>query len=386
MGTKEHPFKGTFDGGSPVRIVDLYISAATSATDLGLFGYVEGGAIKNCNIYDCYIEINKPSNTTTEFNAGGICGYLTSVTTLATISNCSISGGISISDAKVLVNVGGIVGQVDKNATIDNCVSYAQVIASNSTQPMTAGGICGIANSGGGMSSIIISNCFTEFCNTRAESDLSDVAAGGIVGEFSGDNIKMIFCESHVSHVTAKGKQYSSAGGMIGSSTSESAQITACHNSSDVSSHVIETGQYSNSYAGGICGSGVISIFSCENTGLIKNGTHRANILGGGSGTISSCCATDLTSNVYGIVGKVEATTKLSNCYYTSASGAVGTGKATMTECYKFSVDHWPTVSLKGWGNTASAGWTDGTWNNPWEFIGNVDDQTKFPTLKRILH
>lgn len=385
VGTKEHPFKGSFDGGSPVRIVNLYISATTSATDLGLFGYVEGGEIRNCNIYDCDIDINKPSNTTEGFNAGGICGYLTSVTTLGSITNCTISGSIGISDAKVLVSVGGIVGQVDKSAMVDHCVSYAQVLASNSTHPVTAGGICGIVNSGGGMSYITISNCFTEYCNTRAESDLSDASAGGIAGEFSGNNIKMNHCGAYLSHITAKGKQYSSAGGIVGSSSSESAQVTACYNLSDVSAHVTATDQYAGSYAGGICGSGMISIFTCENTGPIKEGKYRANMLGAGGGTISSCCATDASSNVYGIVGKVESATKISDCYYTSTIGAVGVGNATIADSYKFSADHWPTVSLKGWGSSAPAGWTGGDWSNPWDFIGDPGDQTKFPILKRLM-
>ncbi len=112
IGTKETPFKGTFDGNSKT-ISNLTISA--NGTYVGLFGYVESGVIKELTINGVSISLN--SNF-----VGVLAGYLNGTT----LNNITINGTDTMNTVfNTGDNVGGVAGKVENitvsgKLTLDN--------------------------------------------------------------------------------------------------------------------------------------------------------------------------------------------------------------------------------------------------------------------------
>lgn len=116
-------FKGTFDGDNHT-ITGVSITSSASTDDaLGLFGVVDGGAVKNLNLADVNIAVAGSDL------AGGAIGMMLNN---ATADSISVSGVVAGDDG-----VGGIVGRMIINGTISNCTNNASVTA-------TTGGIGGI--------------------------------------------------------------------------------------------------------------------------------------------------------------------------------------------------------------------------------------------------
>lgn len=116
-------FKGTFDGDNHT-ITGVSITSSASTDDaLGLFGVVDGGAVKNLNLADVNIAVAGSDL------AGGAIGMMLNN---ATADSISVSGVVAGDDG-----VGGIVGRMIINGTISNCTNNASVTA-------TKGGIGGI--------------------------------------------------------------------------------------------------------------------------------------------------------------------------------------------------------------------------------------------------
>ena len=119
-------FTGTFGGDNHI-ISNLTITGESN--NVGLFGYVSGGMIKNITLTDANI-----SNNT---SVGGIVGNSNS----GTIENCAVSGNIE--------KVGGFVG--DNKGTLnitDSLVASNVISASQSAVTFANGdGVCNIENS-----------------------------------------------------------------------------------------------------------------------------------------------------------------------------------------------------------------------------------------------
>ncbi len=94
IGTSSYPFKGTFDGNGYV-ISNIQISKTTT-NNVGLFGYVSGGTIRNVKISN--------GNISGKGNTGGIVGYIES----GTIEQC-FNNVVNIT-VGANGNGGGIVG------------------------------------------------------------------------------------------------------------------------------------------------------------------------------------------------------------------------------------------------------------------------------------
>lgn len=160
IGTKEHPFKGNFDGGG--NSIQLIVNKENQDY-VGLFGYAVGSQFKN-------VTIRPVANTckiTGNNYVGSVCGYLEN----GSISNCTNAGDV-IGGGDY---VGGICGGYD-NSNISNCTNAGTV----SSIGIGIGGICG---------SIYGSNI--NICiNTGAVSGKG--TAGGIVGDAS--NVNIINC------------------------------------------------------------------------------------------------------------------------------------------------------------------------------------------------
>ncbi len=156
IGTKEHPFKGNFDGRG--NIIQLSVNKET--TDyVGLFGFAKGAQIKNVVLQqltrDCVIKGHD--------HVGSICGYLDK----GSIINCS--NAIDVSGNSI---VGGICGVVS-DGTINSCRNFGTIRGDNYP--------AGIV---GGLEEGTLINCSNE-----GFIELATIYNGGLCGYAGGFNI-----------------------------------------------------------------------------------------------------------------------------------------------------------------------------------------------------
>ncbi len=145
IGSSDHPFCGTFDGGNNngYSISGIVINASTN--NQGLFGYVGEyekhatirnvtiensvinstagyvGGIVGCNYYG---SIENCTSSATVSGDGGYCGGIVGYSCYGSIENCTSSATVSGDDDYC----GGIVGYND-HGSIKNCTSSARVSA-----------------------------------------------------------------------------------------------------------------------------------------------------------------------------------------------------------------------------------------------------------------
>ena len=193
IGTKDNPFKGTFDGynhsvtfydrastqGSRANsvlpnyglfcyakdanisnviikgIVKRYYTTTADARGCGgIVGNMDGGSISNCK--------NEAEIASSMNNAGGIVGAIIGGQTK--ISKCINKGKVyyyvkTSSSGPAQQNYGGIVGSIsDANKNVfDNCVNYGDVMYCGSY----AGGICGCIEDKGSIDGASFINCYS---------------------------------------------------------------------------------------------------------------------------------------------------------------------------------------------------------------------------------
>ena len=161
IGSETKKYSGTFDG-KGFTISGLYFNDS-SASYVGLFGYVNGGTIQNVTV---------AGEFTGDRNVGGICGYL---------KNGAISGCTNTAKVTGFQNIGGICGT--NHGEITNCHNSGSIKGQedNSTGLNRVGGICGL--------------CFgtIERCSNSGEVSAKEASAGGITGSL-GENASVKDC------------------------------------------------------------------------------------------------------------------------------------------------------------------------------------------------
>ena len=116
IGTQSRQFRGTFDGnGYIISGLNTYYnsSIASTYTNIGLFGYVNGATIQNLYLRDTDIRGGS--------NVGGLIGYATGNTQ---VTSCAFDGSITANS-----NGGSIVGLGATSVIVSNCT----VFSSNTT-------------------------------------------------------------------------------------------------------------------------------------------------------------------------------------------------------------------------------------------------------------
>ena len=190
IGTEDNPFKGTFDGGG-YKISNLKINMS-EADEVGLFGEVNGGTIKNvtlesasvtgCNyvgalvgffgenstIENCKIT-NSQIYAYGEYDVGGLVG-----SNIGTIKNCwVISSKVTIDDCAEYV--GGLVGE--NNGKIENCTVTGSIVCNDYSSDYTGtGGLVGLNFEDGEIKGSTVTNT-----NITGGDDV-----GGLVGQNNG--------------------------------------------------------------------------------------------------------------------------------------------------------------------------------------------------------
>jgi hypothetical protein len=262
-----YAFKGTFDGNGK-KISNLYINRADMG-EVGLFGYVNNGTIKNLTVED--------GSVTGWFDVGGIVGWLEN----GAIDNCSFSGsvtGVSTFDEEYgewySDDIGGIAGRIDM-PRIENCENTGSV--SGDDVSCNVGGIAGSLNlyQGDESSDYFIRNC----------SNNGNVTGGSYVGGIAGNS---------------------------------SASTEGCLNTGLVHGVCADIG--SSFYVGGIAGFQGNDMISCVNTGDV---TGEADMVGGLTGdlvfgTMQNCYNSGKVSavggNVGGLVGEAAVESTIQSC------------------------------------------------------------------------
>ena len=295
-----YKFGGNFDGnGHPIAnlVTNDFLYS-------GLFGYMNGGSVKNIGI------VGNSSIT------GGISGIIGFITGTATIDNCYNTGTVSSCENGDVA--GGIIGGINGNVIIIDCYNTGIVSAS------TAGGIVGyipISNS-----HITINNCY----NIGAISSLSDATSGyfyytgGIVGSVGRVDECIITNCYNTGDISFLGI----GGGILGATYADECIITNCYNTGDIS-----TFNNANVRGGGIAGyadGGVIT--NCYNIGNIfvvdMSTTYNNSSAGGIVGSVAECVIT----NCYN-TGDILLISAYS-CYACGILGYLFSYSCTITNCY----------------------------------------------------
>lgn len=200
IGTYEKPFKGIFDGNGK-SITGLKIDRP-GESDIGLFGYVSGGTIKNLQV---------TAEVEGRLTVGGIVGRLNNY---GLVQNCFINGSVTgmqgvggiageITGTSKILNsgsnvnvlglnhVGGIVGNINSSSGVQNCYSAGSVTADREDPYLLAypnhyvGGIAGWLQD-------LYGNSFVRNCYSIAEI-VGDNMVGGIVGRGERSRIEDCF-------------------------------------------------------------------------------------------------------------------------------------------------------------------------------------------------
>ena len=310
IGTAEHPFNGTFDGGT-VKFSGFSPEVYSGAQNVGLFGVTgPDSVIKNVELFStCRIHIDLSNRSGEQIkNVGSIVGWAQ-----GSVENCTSAAEIVVSSQvsatrympKTLSCVGGIAGRVDGSLT--GCSSTSQMTikaASDATYGSIAeyiGGVVGYASGAidscdytGGVLNVALSG----YGGIGEQGDAltsSGTGLGGIAGIAFGN----------VSNCTADAQLYApmmaSSGGIIGALRSSgdgaTSTLSRCYFQDERTPDIDESGVFGYVSVGGICGTAGTNtvITECQNTAFIRasrwNKPAGAGIVGtiSGNAVVSYC-------------------------------------------------------------------------------------------------
>ena len=270
-------FSGTFDGlGHSVNHLTI---DRPSTNDVGLFGFVSGGSLRNMGLIDATV--------TGQSTVGSLVGNMYS----GVIENVFATGNVSGSQP----SVGGIVGQAG-GVTISNANAAVTVSGESAV-----GGLLGNGNG-------------TTVNQSRATSTVtgsssSGASIGGLVGSITQGTITDSYATGTVDVLDT----YSSVGGLVGYGWNSN--ISGSHASGNV------TG---GNYAGGLVGNFIVYGYGVDKTGDINNSyatgaVTGANFVGGLVGKALSSASSYGTS-----YGTANASMQIADVYATGAVVGVG--------------------------------------------------------------
>lgn len=288
IGTKDHPFRGTFNGqGASITNLAIGTEGSPGAQSYqGLFGYVQG-TVENVraegNIY------------TSGDYVGGIVGYYLSDAPGKCLSNCSFNGTVSGGS-----NVGGTAGMIQGDFGLSSAMQNSAAVKATGD---SCGGLVGklwgslycpstLSNEG----AVSGNNCVGGIIGTldgQWTSDSAGVFSGRLINEGAisgGENVGGLFgktekplsCSDAVkagavmkNSGTVTGG--SNAGGIVGAAASITSVSFTMENTADI--------KCSGSNAGGIVGSAVgavsVSGGTLTNEGKVSGTTGQADAVGG---------------------------------------------------------------------------------------------------------
>ena len=309
LSESQRRFRGIFDGNeyviSNLLVKNDYDIFNASVWQAGLFGYIDGGQIKNLTvnvlsivggedngglaavyastmpIENCGVNIKDSinGNSSSGCGTGGLVGRTTAE---LTISNSYSTG--KVSTKSVRASAGGLVGLASGAITINNSFATGKISASASNYPDTSftGGLIGRGRNKVEINeSFATGNVSADQYNRYTTSSPSGSFAGGLVGGVSSALIiNNSFATGDVFatyDITITSNRFAHSGGLIGLAQSSSS-VTNCYSSGVISIKIY--GTISGSF-GGIFGRWA----SGTNTSVYFNSEGAANSAGTGSPT-----------------------------------------------------------------------------------------------------
>ena len=166
-------FKGTFDGQGHT-IYNLNRHGIGNDSFDSLFGYVQGGVIKNLNVVDADLSANDYSMHV---------GIIAALVENGKIINCYTSG--TVESVNGWRSIGGIIGSCMQGTQIVGCGSDANIISRESTSSDSVGGLVGEWLNANETS--VISDCWF---NGSIVSEDPDSTVGGLLAVGYDNNVE----------------------------------------------------------------------------------------------------------------------------------------------------------------------------------------------------
>lgn len=301
IGTKEHPFRGVFEGQGAKRETIFNISIKDGEYQ-GLFGYIEGpnAEIRNIGVGDTGRITRNKDNTT---YIGSVCAY-------------------------------------NKGGTIWNCAAETAIElgrgSSSSEDLGHVGGICGYNDNGSIVRAVFRGSIVREAWDSENNSfgDLGNI--GGICGTNTGENacIYLGSLEKGEGKGEAKIEMMRGAGTVGGICGLSNGKLIDCHNNGrDVrvtNPYAPNNGVFCDEYIGGICGLSRGPVTECSNSGRVTGGHYVGGICGESNGRVQYCNNSSAVSgldSVGGICGHLQNEGSIQDCY--------NTGTVTFVSAYR---------------------------------------------------
>ncbi|MDO9578000.1 MAG: GLUG motif-containing protein [Candidatus Cloacimonadales bacterium] len=275
-------FYGSYDG-NDLEISNLTINRSTM--DLGLFGVLKEGEIKNVKLVNCSV-----------IGSNQRIGALVGLNKQGDILTCSSSGVVN-GTGNYQNHFGGLIGR-NEEGTVSNCYSTATVSGYYHT-----GGLIGNNYSGN------VSSSYATGSVTGANQH-----TGGLIGSCSDSEIIFCYATGNVSSTRAN------VGGLIGDTlgnATSSSKVIQCYSTGNVS-YIGTAAQVS--YAGGLigtnldtCVSDCYSSASVTSTGTTVGGLVGRNHTQFYSSIIENCYSSGSVSGSSIIGGFAGANTQVSS-------------------------------------------------------------------------
>ena len=258
----------------------------------------------------------------------GLGGIIGGATAGATISNCSNSGSVQMTNKTsaalgYTIHVGGIAGRLyGGTVEIKHCTNSQRIQENQHNQnPWTgyeANAVGGIVGSIGYLSGNTYSALIDDCHNTGSVYAYCG-AGGGIAGYVSNGTI------TDCTYIAEKGITRSAPGGGIAGVTERSI-ISSCHINTDILGNQDATAATATADAGGVIGEAVSSVVNgCRYFGTITSSANSGGIIGKADAASSAG-----TTTACGFGGTINGTTiteqtDLSTCAIGSTTGTRGT-------------------------------------------------------------
>ena len=351
IGTEEHPFKGTFDGGGKTV---TGLNAETEDMYAGLFGY-NSGTIKNLNVETTENGVRQSLSIETgvEKKSKHMFGGAVAAYNTGNILNCTAKGLVYGYNQYSYMASGGICGM--NKGTISDCENSARVYVNQYVDytklygDAYAGGICAInegfvANSSSNAQGKTFADhpYIEEAAGIYASSRFASAIAGGGIGDNRGNVSKVTSSGTvHANINFAVGEMsYAYAGGICGSNTGTvSGSTSECYITSQQHS---DTDDKRRNFlmSGGISGYNKGELSGNTFNGLVTSGTdinssvvaYTGGVCGYNYGTISDC---EFGANAKITDGRLTKVNRWTNNYSPDYAGGICgyNDKGTITQC-----------------------------------------------------
>lgn len=206
IGTELSAFKGEVDGNNKSinGLCVLDVIESTNRASAGLFAFLSGATIKDLNVIDADIEIQK--ETDHFYSVGVISGN----SKYSVFENCKVSGNV-IAEVNGTCSAGGITGEITTDSAINNCENTADIKA-NGKSELYVGGIVGSASSP-------ITLCHNDgnitVNNSKSQNkEFDSICIGGICGNMFLEEIRNCYNTGNI--VVDGMSDYSCVGGIGG--------------------------------------------------------------------------------------------------------------------------------------------------------------------------